>query len=366
MKFSINREQLLVPLQQIVNVIEKRQTMPILSNVLITLGQDFVILTGTDLEIQIVVRILVDNSSEGAMTIPARKLLDICRLLPIKADIKIEQTKDKIKITSGKSRFTLSSLPVETYPKFIETEFTNHFSINAGVLKIALDKTVFCMANQDVRFFLNALLLNISNQKIKLVSSDGHRLAIYENELEHPTGYEAKIVLPRKGVIELSRLIDDPETELNIEFSANNIRVYIKNIIFSVKLVDAKYPDYSKAFNQPFIDSLQVQKQLLKDALTRVAILSNEKIKGVMFDIADGNLKISAHNPEHEEAEEELSVDFSGDPISIAFNVQYLLEAVSNLDSDTASMRIATNSSACFIEDPESMFYKYIVMSMRL
>lgn len=366
MKFIINREQLLLPLQQIVNVIEKRQTMPILSNVLMALGNNTLVLTGTDLEIQIIVRITIENTTEGTLTIPARKLLDICRLLPSQALITIDQQDDKIKISSGRSRFALSPLPAENYPKFIETEFTNRFTINAGQLKNALDKTVFCMANQDVRFFLNGLLLNISNQKFKLVSSDGHRLAIYEDLLPQSTGYEAKIVLPRKGVIELNRLLDDPDVELAIEFSENNIRIFIKNLIFSAKLVDAKYPDYSKVFNQAFFNTIFIQKQILKDALTRVAILSNDKIKGVTFDIATDSIKISAHNPEHEEAEEEISIAYNEDPLSVAFNVQYLLDALSNLDSDNAAFRLASNSSACFIEDPEVQCYRYIVMSMRL
>lgn len=366
MKFTINRDQLLTPLQQIINVIERRQTMPILSNVLISLGDEFLILTGTDLEIQIVVRIIIDTTQSGSLTVPARKLLDICRLLPPQAQLKLEHINDKIKVASGRSRFVLSSLPAEHYPNFIETEFTHQFSINAGKLKTALDKTIFCMANQDVRFYLNALLLNISNQKLKLVSSDGHRLAIYEDQLDYPTGYEAKVVLPRKAVIELSRLLDDPEVDLQIEFSSNNIRIFIKNIIFSAKLVDAKYPDFGKVFNQPFLNSIVISKQDFKEALTRVAILSNEKVKGVMFDIADNSLKISSHNPEHEEAEEELLIEFNDEPQSIAFNVQYLLDALNNLNSDSAVLRFATNSSTCFIEDPQSETYKYIVMSMRL
>ncbi len=366
MKFTINRDQLLTPLQQIVNVIEKRQTMPILSNVLISLGDEFLILTGTDLEIQIVVRIVIDTTQLGKLTVPARKLLDICRLLPLQAQLKVDHVNDKIRISSGRSRFVLSSLPAEHYPNFIETEFTHQFTINAGKLKTALDKTIFCMANQDVRFYLNALLLSISNQKFKLVSSDGHRLAIFDDQLDYPTGYEAKVVLPRKAVIELSRLLDEPEVDLQIEFSANNIRVFIKNVIFSAKLVDAKYPDFGKVFNQSFLNSIVISKQIFKEALTRVAILSNEKVKGVMFDISKDSLKMSSHNPEHEEAEEELSIEFNDEPQSIAFNVQYLLDALNNLNSELAVLRFASNSSTCFIEDPQSDTYKYIVMSMRL
>ncbi len=317
MKFIINREQILNPLQQIVSVIEKRQTMPILSNVLMAIKHGSLTLTGTDLEIQIIAKIDADQiESVGVMTLPARKFLDICRLLPVQADIKIEQQgqDDKIKISSGRSRFSLSSLPAENYPEFVETVFEHQFVISSGKLKNALEKTVFCMANQDVRFYLNGLLMSISNQKLKLVTSDGHRLAIYEDELEFPAGYEAKIVIPRKGVVELMKLLDDSDSEITVLFSSNNIRINVKNILFSAKLVDAKYPDYSKVFNQAFLSTLLVSRKMLKETLSRVAILSNEKFKGVAFDISTNTIKVNAHNPEHEEADEECPCDYTGDP----------------------------------------------------
>jgi DNA polymerase III subunit beta len=366
MKFNINREEILTPLQQIVSVIEKRQTMPILSNVLIVINDDQLILTGTDLEIQIIAKININLATPGSITVPARKFLDICRLLPNGAEMKVEQQDDKVKILSNRSRFSLSCLPADNYPEFSESELENQFFINAGKFKKALDKTLFCMANQDVRYYLNGLLLNISNSKLKLVASDGHRLSIYEDYLDQGTGYEARIIFPRKGVLELSRLLDDPEVELKVEFSANNIRIFIKNLIFSAKLVDSKYPDFGKVFQQEFFNPIHIQKQILKDALTRVAILSNEKFKGVTLDITPDSLRISTHNPEHDEAEEELVIEYMGEPLSIAFNAQYLLDAVSNLDSELAVLTIASNASSCFIDEPDDCVYKFIVMPMRL
>lgn len=377
MKFIINREEILLPLQQIVSVIEKRQTMPILSNVLIVIEDDQLILTGTDLEIQIIAKINIATATPGSITVPARKFLDICRLLPNGAEIKFELQDAyevsqsgagaaKVKIASSRSRFSLSCLPADNYPEFAESELENHLFINAGKFKKALDKTIFCMANQDVRYYLNGLLLNVSNSKLKLVASDGHRLSIYEDNLDQATGFEARIILPRKGVLELSRLLDEPEAELKVEFSSNNIRVFIKNLIFSAKLVDSKYPDFGKVFQQEFFNQIHIQKQILKDALTRVAILANEKFKGVTFDITPDSLKISTHNPEHDEAEEELIIEYTGEPLSIAFNAQYLLDAVSNLDSELAVLTIASNASSCFIDEPGDCGYKFIVMSMRL
>lgn len=366
MNFIISREQLLFPLQQIVSVIEKRQTMPILSNVLLVVNENGLVLTGTDLEIQLIAQINLDNFEIGEITVPARKFLDIVRLLPNETEIKIELLNDKMKVTSGRSRFSLSTLPADNYPEFSESELENQFLINAGKMKKALDKTIFCMANQDVRYYLNGLLLNISNSKLKLVASDGHRLSIYEDNIGEATGFEARIILPRKGVLELTRLLDDEESELNTQFSNSNIRIYVKNLIFSAKLVDAKYPDFSKVFEQTFFNQIQIQKQLLKDALTRVAILANEKFKGITFNVSDGLLKLNSHNPEHDEADEELIIEYKGEPLSIAFNSQYLLDAVSNLDSELAVLTIASNASSCCVEEPEQQPYKFIVMPMRL
>lgn len=368
MNFIINREQLLVPLQQIVSIIEKRQTMPILSNILIVVNEKCLVLTGTDLEIQLIAKINLDSSEIGEITIPARKFLDIVRLLPSEAEIKIELSNEKVKVSSGRSRFSLSTLAANNYPEFSESEseFENQILINAGKMKKALDNTIFCMANQDVRYYLNGLLLHISNSKLKLVASDGHRLSIYEDDIGVATGYETRIILPRKGVVELSRLLDDEDAELNIQFSNSNIKIQIKEFVFSAKLVDSKYPDFSKVFEQPFFNQIHVQKQLLKEALTRVAILSNEKFKGVTFEASNGLLKLSSHNPEHDEAEEELIIEYQGEPISIAFNSQYLLDAVSNLDSELAVLSIASDSSSCFVEEPQQQLYRFIVMAMRL
>lgn len=366
MRFTTSRDQLLAPLQQIVSVIEKRQTMAILGNVLMSCEDQQLVLTGSDTEIQIVAMLNLDNAEDGDITVPARKFLDICRLLPNNADIRFELSDDKVKLSSGKSRFSLSTLPAENYPEFNETALESQFFLNAAKLKKALDKTIFCMANQDVRYYLNGLLFHVSNSKLKLVASDGHRLALYEDEIGSPTGYESRIILPRKAVQELNRLLDDDDAELVIQFSNNHIRISYKNVVFSSKLIDAKFPDFSKVFNQPYLQPLHISRQALREALTRVVILANEKHKGVTFDITPGSLKLSTHNPEHDEAEEELEIDYDGEHLSIAFNAQYMLDAVSNLDADTAVLTIATNASSCFIGEPDQTLFKFVVMPMRL
>lgn len=366
MKFSINRDTLLPPLQQIVSVIEKKQTMPILSNVLMVLEENTLTMTGTDLEIQIVSRLATIGAQPGAATVPARKFLDICRLLPPNSEIRFEQHGDMVKLATARSRFTLSCMPAENYPEFAESQMENRFAIGIGKFKKALDKTQFCMANQDVRYYLNGMLLHISNQTLKLVASDGHRLAIYEDELEAPSGFEARIILPRKGVQELARMLSDGDDVLQVSFSSNHIKVELSNTVFSAKLVDSKYPDFSKVFQQAFLPPIAIQRSALREALTRVAILANEKFRGVTLQFGADLLSISAHNPEHEEAEEELPITFDGDPFNISFNAQYLLEAVSNLDADLAHLTIAANMSSCFVNEPERQAYQFIVMPMRL
>ena len=260
----------------------------------------------------------------------------------------------------------MACLPAEQYPDFSETEMDKSFSITARQLKKALEKTTFCMANQDVRYYLNGLLLHISNSKLKLVASDGHRLAIFEDDLEQPTGYETRIILPRKGAVEIYRLLADDDKLLTINFSNNNIKVTIDQITFSAKLVDAKYPDFSKVFQQAFFEPITFSKQELKDALTRVAVLSNEKFKGVTLDFIQGSVRISTHNPEHDEAEEELTLDYPDNPLSIAFNAQYLLDAISYIDSESIIFTISNNVSSCFIDEPNQPGYKFVVMPMRI
>lgn len=367
MKFIISRDQLLPALQQIVSVIEKRQTIAILSNVLMETEANTLIMIGSDTEIQMVNKLNIDViDAQGDITIPARKLLDICRSLPTGADLKFEIQDDKAKLSSGRSRFSLSTLPAENYPEFAETKLEYQFSLNAGKFKTGLEKTMFCMGNQDVRYYLNGLLLHISNSRMKLVASDGHRLAVFEDDIGQATGYEQRILLPRKAVQELSRLLDDAEAEVYIQFSSNHVKVQYKDVVFTSKLIDAKFPDFSKALNQAFLTPLQIQKAVLREALARVAILSNEKFRGVTFDFSADLLKLSTHNPEHDEAEEELIIDYHGEPFSISFNSQYMLDAISNLDSELAVVHIASNFSSCFIEEPEQPLYKYVVMPMRM
>ncbi len=366
MKFTVNREQILGPLQQIARIIDKRQTIPILSNVLIQCRDNRLVMTGTDFEVQIVSQVnLKDMRDEGNITLPARKLLDICKLLPPDSAINFYLDGDKVKISSGRGRYSLNTLPADNFPEFSSYSANVIFSINAGKLRQGLDKTAFCMGVGDVRICLNGVELSIKNSKLKLVASDGHRLAVYEDDIGE-TGQDTKIILPRKAVQELSRLLDDPEADAGIRISNNTIEVLYKNIHFSSKLVDARFPDFSRSYNQPFLVPIGVDRVSLKEALMRVEVLSNEKYKGVNFDIESCSLKLSTNNPEHDEAEEDMVIDYLGDSISVAFNAQYMLDAVNNIDDDNVKMTVAANASACFLEAPGKSLFKFIVMPMRI
>lgn len=368
MNFSINREQLLPSLSQIVRVIEKRHAMPILANVMVQCRDQQLVLTGSDLEIQVVSTINLDKiKADGDVTIPARKLLDICRLLPSDSDIRFDMDTDgeKIKVSSGRGRYVLSTLPADIFPEFSNVEANAHIRLNAGKLKEGLDKTSFCIGNGDVRPYLNGLLLQIRNSKIKLVASDGFRLALYENDIGADAGQEASINIPRKAVGELSRLIDDPEADIELQISGNYIKVIYKNVEFSSKLIDAKYPDFSKVFNQPFLTPLLVDRLLLKEALMRVSTLTNEKFKGIAFNITNRSLMLNTGNPDLDEAEEEITIDWN-DSISIAFNAQYILDAINNITSDSAELIIPSNASACLLKEPKQEVINYVVMPIRL
>lgn len=366
MKFTSSRENLLTPLQQVVGVIEKRQTLPILSNVLIRLSENRLEFTGTDLEVQLVTHSVTDSGEDGQITVPARKLLDICRLLPDGSAVNVECGADKITIKSGRSRFSLSTLPADNYPAFDLGNPEVELSINSRILKKAMEKTLYAMALQDVRYYLNGLLLDLEGALLRTVSSDGHRLAVYEEPLEGVDWESRQVIVPRKGVLELYRLLGDQDEIITLQIAANNIRVLMGSVIFSAKLIEGRFPDFRRVMPRDITKTLYINKDLFKSALTRVAVLSTEKIKGVSLEVEGSTMKLQAQNPEHEEAEEELEVRLEGDDVSVGFNAAYLLDAINNIDSDEVKLSFTDAANSCLIEDPQNGKYKFIVMPMRL
>lgn len=366
MKFTTSRENFLTPLQQVVGVIEKRQTLPVLSNVLIRLCDNRLEFTGTDLEVQLVTHSVTDSGQEGSITVPARKLLDIIRLLPDGSSVNVECRQEKLSIQSGRSRFSLSTLPAENYPAFDVSSPEVEITLSSRILKKAMEKTLYAMALQDVRYYLNGLLLDLDGAVLRAVSSDGHRLAVYEESLEDVNAAPRQVIIPRKGVLELYRLLGDQDEIITLQLSANNIRVLMGEVIFSAKLIEGRFPDFRRVMPRDISKVITLGKDAFKSALTRVAILSTEKLKGVSLEVAGNTMKLQAQNPEHEEAEEELEVSLEGESLAVGFNASYLLDALNNVDSDEVKLSFTDAGNSCLIEDLQNGKYRFIVMPMRL
>lgn len=367
MQLHLARETLLGPLQQVIGVIEKRQTLPILSNVLVKMNEGEIELTGTDLEVQLVTKTSAHFSGSKDVTVPARKLLDIFRLLPEGSEVNLDIGEDHFGIRCGGSRFNLAILPASSYPAFDSGATDLEVSVPSKLLRSALEKTMFAMAQQDVRYYLNGLLVDLAGSTFRTVSSDGHRLAVFQEAL--PTGANAnrQIIIPRKGILELYRFLGDNDDSVSLEIGPNTIRANLGDVSFSAKLVEGRFPDFQRVMPKELNRRYIIERDPFKAALTRVSILSNEKYKSISLSVEEnGTLSIKAQNPEHEEAEERLAVTMEGGPISVGFNAAYLLDAVNNVDSDTVSMAFTEAANSCLIEDAQDSRFKFIVMPMRL
>ena len=327
MKLTAAREALLKPLQAVIGVVERRQTMPILANVLLVAKDGSVSVTATDLEVELVADANVQVDSPGEVTVPGRKLLDICRALPEDAEISIAQSGEKLAIKSGRSKFSLATLPAAEFPTVEDIGAGQALTVPQESLARLLEKTHFSMAQQDVRYYLNGLLLETGGSLLRAVATDGHRLALAEVTVEGSELPEQQVIVPRKGVLELQRLMSG-EGELTIELGSNHVRIQLDGIRFTSKLIDGRFPEYERVIPQDTSNAMNADKALFKGALQRTAILSNEKYRGIRLIIRDSGLVLQAHNPEQEEAEEELEIEYDGEEIEIGFNVNYLLDAL--------------------------------------
>ncbi len=367
MQFTVSREALLKPLQLVAGVVERRQTLPVLSNILINLSDDNQLsLTGTDLEVEIVARIPLEQPSEGGeLTVPARKFVDICRSLPDDAEIKIVEENQRVILKSGRSRFTLSTLPAADFPNVEQGVGDLQFSCEQHDIKRLIDRTSFAMAQQDVRYYLNGMLWEVQQGQLRAVATDGHRLAMCTRAISVESAETIQAILPRKGVVELSRLLDG-NGEVNVILGANHIRVSTETYTFTSKLVDGKFPDYDRVLPRGGNKFIFGSRTELRQAFGRTAILSNEKYRGVRLLLTDGLLTIVANNPEQEEAEEQVVVDYSGDQLEIGFNVSYLQDVCGVLSSDNVKMTLLDSNSSALLEEPEEGDSVYVVMPMRL
>lgn len=365
MKFSAQREDLLRPLQLVNGVIERRQTLPILSNVLLSLGENRLALTGTDLEVEIVVRLDIQGEP-GQVTVPARKFSDICRTLPDGAAIEFRLDGDKALIRSGRSRFTLSTLPAAEYPSLEDIEAPLDFAVPQAALRRLIEQTQFSMAQQDVRYYLNGLLLELGNDRVRAVATDGHRLALADEAAELPAAETSQVIVPRKGVLELARLLEDSEAPARLRLGANHLQVELPDVTFTSKLIDGRFPDYGRVLPPAGTKILECERDALRQALARASVLSNEKYRGVRLQLGEQMLKATVHNPEQEEAEEELEVSYQGEPLEIGFNVNYLLDALAAVKADLVEISFTDANSSCLIQGKDAPDSRYVVMPMRL
>ncbi len=368
MKFVIARDALLKPLNLVAGVVERRQTLPILANVLLVLEDGWLSLTGTDLEVELVGRVKLDAAGEaGEVTVPARKLVDICKSLPEGCDIEFSVSDGKVLVKSGRSRFTLSSLPARDFPNVEDSMGTHKITLLQGQLRRLIERTSFAMAQQDVRYYLNGMLWELRSSLLRVVATDGHRLAMCTLQGEFPVDDDSKqVILPRKGVLELARLLQDESGEIALVIGNNHIRATTDEFTFTSKLVDGKFPDYDRVLPKNPEKSVIGSRQELRQAFTRTAILSNEKYRGVRLMLSDQNLQIVANNPEQEEAEEVVSVDYQGDSLEIGFNVSYLLDVLGVLSGEQVRMSLSDPSSSALLEESEDGDSLYVVMPMRL
>jgi DNA polymerase-3 subunit beta len=366
MKFTIQREAILKPLQLIGGVVERRQTLPILANVLLKAESDSLTLTATDLEVELVVSTGLDGTEAGNTTLPARKFMDICRALPEGAMLDISVEKERVLIRSGKSRFILASLPASEFPAVDEIRTQLNFSIEQNKLKQLIERTQFAMAHQDVRYYLNGLLLEVGDGELRAVATDGHRLAFCQ--LASPIKYDEnqQIIIPRKGIMELQKLLEETEQTVEIEIGPNHIRMNAADLRFTSKLIDGRFPDYQRVIPQNTDKILVANREDLRQAVLRTSILTNEKYRSIRFQLEPNTLRVLAHNPEQEEAEEEVSVDYAGASLEIGFNATYVLDALQAVVDDNVEIRLSDANSCCLIHAPGADDCKYVVMPMRL
>ncbi|HZJ95087.1 MAG TPA: DNA polymerase III subunit beta [Thiopseudomonas sp.] len=367
MHFTIQREALLKPLQLVTGVVERKQTMPVLSNVLIVIDGQNLSLTGTDTEVELVARLTLEEPAQsGEITVPARKLVDICKNLPVDALIKFTVDEQRVLIQAGRSRFTLTTLPAADFPSSEESPGSLSFTVEQQQIRRLIERTSFAMAQQDVRYYLNGLLLEAQQGQLRAVATDGHRLALCTVPAQIEENVQHQVIVPRKGVLELARLMIEDDAIVNVVFGSNYIRATTEEFTFISKLVDGKFPDYERVLPRGGDKVVLTGRQNLRDALSRASILSNEKYRGIRWQLETGLLKIQANNPEQEVAEDEVTLDYTGEPLEIGFNVTYLLDVLSATTSEQVRIVLSDSNSSALIQEADNDDASYVVMPMRL
>ena len=369
MRFTLLRDALLGPLQVVQGVVERRQTIPILANVLLASQDNILSITATDMEVELNAQTSLEDSEDGAITVPARKLIDICRTAPPNTRIEFFTSGSRATILSGRSRFVLTTLPAADYPSTDSIDELAAIRLEQRVLRRLIELTGFAMANQDVRYYLNGLLLEFSVSAFRAVATDGHRLAFAEQRMQTSAsdGVQQAIV-PRKGILELMRILPPGNEEVELALSAHAIQARFPSMRFTSKLIDGRYPDYIGVIPDPEVCDkvVLVDRELLRQSLTRAAILANEKHRAVRLILGPEGLRIMAKNPEQEEAEEQLEARYIGEPLEVGFNASYLIEAIGAVPTETVRIYFTEANSSCLIRPEGRDDCQYVVMPMRL
>lgn len=367
MKLRIAKDDILAPLQIISGVVERKQTMPVLSNLLFEVSNNSVTVTGTNMEVELICELQgVQVFSEGRVTIPARKLADICRSLPNGSDIELSLEGDKVTLSSGKSQFTLSTLPADQFPNIEEDEHDLSIVFKQNELKGMIEATSFAMAQQDVRYYLNGMLLEVGSQYVRAVATDGHRLAMANMSLDVELSEGKQVIVPRKGIIELARLLSDSDADVEISIGQSHIFSKIGQYTFTSKLIDGKFPDYNRVIPQGGDKIVIADRAALKGVFSRASILSHENIRGIQLQLANNQIQVFANNPEHEHAEDYLDVIYEGPELQIGFNVSYLIDVLNAIGDESVKLTLSNANSSALIESTDNQERIYVVMPMRL
>ena len=366
MKFIAEKAQIVDSLQNAAAVAERRQTIPILANLRLKTVDGKLEVTATDLEIQIkTFSDLIEIQEEGETTVSARKMSELCRSLPEGEHVNFSLSNGKLTVRSSNFHADFATISSDDFPEIEINEEQTPIIIESNVLKRLLSKTSFSMASQDVRYYLNGMLLEIIGNKINGVSTDGHRLA-FSSATTNAADLDVRNILPRKAVLELSKVLSPDEGTVELLIGASYVDVRTENLSFSSKLIDGKYPDYNKVFPTGEPLPLEISKEILQSALSRASVLSNEKYRGVRFQLSKDKLKLTANNPEQESAEEEVDVIYKGSELEVGFNIGYLLDVLNSIESETVSFEFYGEDSSCIIKEQNSEDDVYVIMPMRL
>ena len=369
MKFITEKNEIVDSLQMGASIAERRQTIPILANLKIVAMDGKIEITATDLEIQLkTVSEVKEVIEEGETTVSARKMSELCRSLPDKEALEFNLNNGKLTVSSKNFHADFATISALDFPELDTKEETDSLSLESKTLKRLLNKTAFCMASQDVRYYLNGLLMEYKEGNINAVATDGHRLALATSQLKEiiKEAEGKRQIIPRKAVLELAKILREDNSNINLSFGNSSLRIKVINLDFSTKLIDWKFPDYEKVLPAGEPDALEVSKDSLQAALTRASVLSNEKYRGVRFELSNNKLKLTANNPEKELAEELLEVNYEGSTMEIGFNIGYLLDVLATIETETVELNFYGEESSCLIREPGNKLEAYVIMPMRL